>query len=286
MFFGQRDIINTVKEITANETNSVAILNKIANWLNNHITYDAHGFYFYPVPPLFLGRKVPADPAWTMTIRCGACEEEAVLCTEMVRSIGMQARVVYNPAEDHTWCEGLINGSWVHFDPGLSEDKRFNNPGFSECPKPNGWCKELSYVYFMNADGKQNDITKTYTDIGRLIVQVEKDGQPVKNARVKIESRFLMLNYPSSYSQPQFCLENRTDDKGQCIFDLGGNNYTVSAELGTILGYRNESIISLKENSKTSVTLTLSNFSPLMPIDYVVATLVVALAVTLLLLKP
>jgi len=63
ILFGQRDIINTAKEITANETNSIANLNNIADWLNSHITYDAHGFYFYPVPPLFLFRKVPADSA-------------------------------------------------------------------------------------------------------------------------------------------------------------------------------------------------------------------------------
>jgi len=203
----------------------------------------------------------------------------------MVRSIGIQARVVYNPAEDHVWCEVLINGSWFHFDPGLSRDKRFNNPGFYECPEPNGWGKELSYVYFIDADGKQNDITKTYTDIGRLIVQVEKDGQPVKNARVTIESRFLMLNQPSSYSQPIFYIENRTNDKGICTFNLGGNNYTVSAELGTILGYRNESIISLKENRETSVTLTLSSFSLLIPIEYVITTLGVALTVILLVIE-
>jgi hypothetical protein len=280
--FGQRDIVSTAKEIASNETDPVVALNQIANWLNSHITYDPRGFYFFPMPPFLLSRRVPAQATWTMTVRRGACEEEAVLCTEMARSVGIQARTVYNSAEDHTWCEILINGSWTQFDPGLSEDKRFNNPGFYERPEPNGWGKQLSYVYFIGPDGKKNDISKTYTGTGGLTVQVEKDGQPVENARVVIESRFLMENYPSSYSQPQFCLENHTDSRGLCAFDLGGNNYTVIAELGTILGYRNETIISLKENSETSVTLALANLSLLVSIEDVLAAFVWAIVTALL----
>lgn len=281
-FFGQRDIANTTREIASNATDPVIVLNRIANWLNANITYDAHAVYSYPILPFLLFRKVPPDPAWTMTVRRGACEEEAVLFSEMARSAGIEARTVYNPAEDHVWCEVLINGSWTPFDPGLPEDERLNNPGFYERPEPNGWGKELSYVYFIGPDGKENDITKTYTGTGRLIVKVEKDGQPVQDARVLVESRFLMEKYPSFYSQPQFCLENHTDNSGSCTFDLGGNNYTVVAELGTLFGHRNQINTSLKENSEMSVTLSLSDFSLLVPAGDILAILAMILILAVL----
>jgi hypothetical protein len=279
-FFGQRDIVNTTREIASNATDVTVVLNRIANWLNANITYDAQAVYFYPTPPFLLFRKVPPDPAWTMTVRRGACEEEAVLFSEMARLAGIEARTVYNPAEDHVWCEVLVNGSWTPFDPGLPEDERLNNPGFYERPEPNGWGKELSYVYFIGPDGKENDITKIYTGTGRLIVKVEKDGQPVQDVRVMVESTFLMEKYPSSYSQPQFCSENHTDNSGSCTFDVGGNNYTVVAEFGTLFGYRNQINTSLKENNEMSVTL--SDFSLLVPAGDILTILTIILILAVL----
>lgn len=257
---GGKEILSTAQEIKGNESNSEIILNRIADWLQNHMTYDVRSVYYYPIPPFLFWRQVHPDAAWVMTIKRGACEEYAVLCSEMARSVGIESRTVYNPAEDHTWCEVFINGSWIHFDPGLAEGKRFNNAGFYERSKPDGWGKQLSYVFFIGSNGKENDITKTYTDTGRLIVRIEKDNLPVENAKVVVESRFLMETY-SNYKEPLFCLEKYTNESGLCDFELGGNNYTVIAEFGFLLKYKSEGIVHLTENSDISATLILSELS-------------------------
>jgi len=265
--YGGKEILSTTQEIKGNESNSETILNKIADWLQNHMTYDTRSVYYYPIPPFLFWRQVHPDAAWVMTIKRGACEECAVLCSEMARSAGIESRTVYNPAEDHTWCEVFINASWIHFDPGLAEGKRFNNSGFYERPEPDGWGKKLSYVFYIGPDGKEVDITNRYTNTSRLTVRVEKDNLPVENARVVVESTFLMETY-SNYKEPLLCLEKYTNKSGFCTFELGDNNYTIVAELGILLKYGSQNIVHLTENGDISVTLTLSGLSLLgVPVD-------------------
>lgn len=69
--------------------------------------------------------------------------------------------------------------------------------------------------------------------------------------------------YPQ-YKQPVIALENFTNKSGVCNFDLGGNNYTVIAELGQIVGFKDEVIVELQENNATSLELNLTEFSLLL----------------------
>jgi len=47
------------------------IMNRIADWLQNHMTYDTRSVYYYPIPPFLFWRQVHPDPAWVMTIKRG-----------------------------------------------------------------------------------------------------------------------------------------------------------------------------------------------------------------------
>jgi hypothetical protein len=263
-FFGRQEILNTARAIASKESSQEKILDLIADWLKEHMTYDTKSSYFYPVPPFLLWRMSSPDPAWVMTIKRGGCEEYAILFTEMARSVGIESRVVHNPSEDHVWSEVFINGSWTHFDPTLSKGNRFNNPGLYERSREKGgWGKQLSYVFFIDNNGTQQDITERYTSTGRLIIKVEKDNAPVENAKVIVKSRFLMENSPS-YRVPLFVSEKYTNATGLCSFDLGGNNFTVIAQLGTVFGYKDETIVHLNENDSVSATLRLSELSLLL----------------------
>jgi len=282
---GKQEILDTVKAVVSNESNPETVLNKIADWLTEHMTYDTRQTYFFPIPPLIFWRLPHPDPSWVMTIKRGGCGEYAILFSEMAKCAGIQSRVVHNPGEDHTWCEVLINGTWFHFDPLLPDGKRFNNTGIYERSRDEGgWGKQLSYVFFLGLDGEQHEITNRYTDTGRLTVRVEKDGIPVKNARVIIKSRFLMETNPS-YHEPILCLEKYTNDSGLCTFNLGGNNYTVVAELGTLFGYRDEAIVHLDENTESSATLYLSQFSLLLPTQDIALILIIVLLSLVLLIE-
>ena len=183
--FGEKEIFTVAQEIKGNETNPKVILNDIAEWLSKHMTYDTRAIYYYPTFPFLLCRQMHPDAAWIMTIKRGACEEYAILCCELSRLAGIQSRIAYNTAEDHVWCEVFINNSWIHFDPGLSENKRFNNSGYYEHPRPDGWGKQLSFVFITGPNGEKVDVTKGYTDTGRLIVRVERDSLPLENASAR-----------------------------------------------------------------------------------------------------
>lgn len=280
-FSGRQEIIDTAKTISTDESDPQIIVNKIADWLKTNMNYDTSFSYFYPFPPFLLWRQTNPSAEWIMTIKRGGCEEYATLFSRLAESVGIESRVVYNLAEDHVWSEVLINGTWIHFDPGLPPEKRFNNPAFYERPKAEeGWEKQLSYVFFIDQNGTRQDITSKYTDRGRLSVSIAKDGAPVENAKVTVKSRFLMENYPQ-YNQPITALENFTDKSGLCTFDLGGNNYTIVAEVGQIFGFRDEIIVNLKENSTTSVELhptklTLLSIEAILIISTVIAFLLIS----------
>ena len=98
-FFGRQEITNTAKMIASDESDPEIVLNRIADWLKEHMTYDTSQFYFYPIPPFRLWRMSHPDPTWIMAIKRGGCEEHATLFTEMVRSIGIQSRAVHNPGK-------------------------------------------------------------------------------------------------------------------------------------------------------------------------------------------
>ena len=179
----------------------------------------------------------------------------------------------------------MINGSWIHFDPLLAPEKRFNDTGFYERSKDEGgWGKQISYVIFIDLDGRQHNITHRYTDTGKLIVRVEKDKRPVENTKVIIKSRFLMETNPK-YNNPLFCFDKYTNESGLYTFDLGGNNYTVVAELGKVIGYRDEVNVTLKENDDASVTLYLTELSLLLSGEEILTILLIFLVSILLILE-
>ena len=286
LFFGKQEILNVARSIATNRNDPIEILDAIADWEKENMVYDIRPVYFYPIPPFLIWRIPSPDPTWVMSIKRGGCEEFAILFAEIARSAGIQSRVVYNPGEDHTWCEVLINGTWVHFDPTLSKGKRFNNPRIYERPRnESGWGKQLSYVFSVDpSEGNKVDVTRRYTDTGKLIVEVKKDNLPVENARVIIKSRFLMETSPK-YKQPLYCLEKMTNKSGICTFELGGNNYTVIAELGEIFGYKAEKLVHLEENSSVYVTINLEQFSLLIPLEYILSIVLVFVAFLLLIIN-
>jgi hypothetical protein len=264
--FGEDQIQRISAEIVANQTDPIKSLNKLADWVTdqNNIHYDAHLIYFYPIPPFWLFR-IP-DPAYIMVTRRGGCGETAILFNAMANSVGITTRMVHNPGEDHAWCEVFVNGSWLHFDPGLSEEYRFNDPHFYE-RSSNGWGKPLSHVYALDSNGTEMDVTNKYTDTGKLSVFVVIDDLPIENAKVTIKSRSLMDNF--GYSEPGYCMEKYTNSSGLCEFDLGGNNYTIIAESGIFFGSRAEIIHQVTEHNSTMITLNPSGFVLLPPIENV-----------------
>ena len=271
-FLSKQKIITTSVAISSNETDVLMVMNKIADWLKLNVEWDTTQFRFFP----FYWRIENPSPNWVMSVRHGACEENAILFAELARNAGIKTRIVFNPSEDHVWNEVWINSSWKHFDATLSEENRFDNPGLYERSKAEGgWEKQLSYVYSVDVNGTVSDVTRRYTDTGHLIVKVERDGTPIENIRVIVKSRFLMEDRPESYNEPRFAVEGYTGSNGSCSFNLGKNNYTIIAQMA---GERAEIKVSLLENSSKIVDLHLekSSTSLKFPSIFVLALLICA----------
>lgn len=251
-FLSKQEIVATSAAISLNETDALIIINKIADWLKSNIKWETTSYQFFP----FYWRKVNPSANWVMSVKRGACEENAILFAELARNAAIENRVIYNPGEDHVWNEVWINGSWTHFDATLSEEDRFDNPGFYERPRDDGgWGKQLSYVYSVDPDGTIRNVTSRYTNTGILVVDVKRDGSPIENVNVIIQSRFLMETKPESYKQPLFAVEGYTGRNGRCSFNLGENNYTIIAQKGD---KRAENNVTLLENTSTTVILHLA----------------------------
>lgn len=251
-FLSKQEIVATSAAISFNETDALIIINKIAEWLKSNVKWDTTPYQFLP----FYLRKVNPSANWVMSVKRGACEENAILFAELARNAAIESRVIYNPGEDHVWNEVWINGSWRHFDATLSEGDRFDNLGFYERSRDDGgWGKQLSYVYSIDSDGTIRNVTNRYTNTEILVVDVKRDRVPIENVNVIVQSRFLMETKPESYKQPLFGVEGYTGRNGRCSFNLGGNNYTIIAQRGD---ERAENNVTLLENTSTTIILHLA----------------------------
>jgi len=203
-------------------------------WNEPYDFWTIFGRFFYPDNPSFI-----------ILTKRGHCGEYAALFNEIAKSVGIPSRRVRAPGNNHEWNEVMINGSWVHADSTLDSPSNFNHPDFYE--RQDGYNWKLSYIDYIDSKGDTQDITNNYTETGTLIVRVGRDGSPIRDAEVIIKKEaFEAIN-------------NYTDSDGIARFNLGGNNYSVIAEqdilLGRIIGYRNETVVGVEENSTRILTV-------------------------------
>ncbi len=247
-----------VDEITAGNTNPLEKLHSIADWTKENLKYDVKNVKYYPRWPFLFFRKSHPSAEWIYFARVGGCEEYAILFQGLAEKAGIETRIVYNSGEDHTWDEVNINGSWWHFESMRVKERRFNDPGSYERPKNmTGSGKQISHVYYLE-NGKPISVTKRYTDIGRLQVTVTKNGIPVPDTGVRIESHFLK-DHHIAYTEPMFAIDALTNDKGEASFELGTNNYTIFVKKGLFFGYKTIFDYELIEGSTPSVLIDLSS---------------------------
>jgi len=81
-FLSKHEIVATSTALSLNETDALVIMNKIANWLKQNVEWDTTQFRFFP----FYWRNEHPSPNWVMSVRCGACEENAILFAELARN--------------------------------------------------------------------------------------------------------------------------------------------------------------------------------------------------------
>lgn len=243
---GDSEIGNTVNELVRGLSSPEQKVKEIMRWEGLNITN------MYTKSNLVLGLPIiwerdTDNPSWIFFYKRGSCGEYATLFVKMAELAGINSRKVFNPAEDHSWAEVYLNGSWVQVDPSNNE---FINPADYEKERGFG----MSYVYTIE-NGEVVELTSQYTGTAVLTVRVVKDNEPVQGVEITVKSRCLMEKYPSLYQKalPVVPRETKifsTNENGVCIFNLGGNDYTIVAE-----NYGVEKNTTLQENTNDLLTM-------------------------------
>lgn len=247
---GDEEIHETVNDFNSDSKTSEGKLNKIMRWENDHLSDLYNELPITWNIPIIWYRS--ENPSWIFYYKIANCEEQAILFTEMAETLESveKARVVHNPAEDHKWAEVLIKNSWRQVDPTRVE---FLEPSNYEEERD----VQVSFV-FVYENGRIKNVTEQYSDIGNLIVEVTKNGSPLKNTKIFVKSKYLMNNSDSDdYKKPRNIIlyESKTfltDENGKFQFTLGGNEYEIVAKKN---GKRVTKSVTIRENRTTRVKL-------------------------------
>lgn len=236
----------------------------ISDYIKHKIQYSYRdkkllGFniYYYPFKPFFIMRPNQPSSEATLILKKGACGEIAELFKGITETNGYKTRVVHNPSEDHAWNEIMINDMWIQYDVST---KWFNDTNSYERSRDSGgWGKNISTVFYIDTEGNRHYITGKYTDTGTLIIKVKNNGRPVKNAQVKVLSKFLMESerWGNTYQSPLLAARNNTSVEGNCEFKLGANNYVIEVTFNEWIIFPREKKVELvvTENKKIKIVI-------------------------------
>ncbi len=225
---GEREIQSTVDDLIADTTDPGVKIRRIMDWeVSNMINmYTAESNFISGLPVIW--HRNSENPSWVFFYKRGNCGEYATLFVKMAEIAGLEARKVYNYAEDHVWAEVGIGEEWMSVDSSVN---MYINPENFE----NERGIQMSYVYTIEG-GELVDITSRYTETGTLVIRATEDNVPVPGAEVTIKSKSLMGHsnrYPGARSiVPSGLTSFTTGTDGSFTLDLGNNDYDIVVEYG------------------------------------------------------
>ncbi len=243
-----------VQELTKNATTDLEKAQKIYEWFEsgnltniywNTVRFADPPIYIYEEPPHICIRLIGHEyPLWVLTSRCGACEEYALLYMEMASEAGLKVRSIHDHGENHNWDEVLINGKWIIVDP----SRHKFNESLSYYERGRGL--NVSYVFALYPNGSTEDVTRRYTNVGTVHVKViDANGKNIRGATIEVISN----NYKPNW---RVILECRTDETGECIFQIGGGNYTLRTYARLFLFNETNLIISEGKSAEITIVVT------------------------------
>jgi hypothetical protein len=249
------------------------ILPNLTSKLLFNKSYWRHGVYISDTGPTYRIRAVNSlfsnDPYWIAYYKVGGCGELAHLFVEVCKRAGIEARVVGTKGEDHFWVEVKIDGEWKHVDPtvyywsirGNENQKRyysgkwFDNPRGYEGIGNIGWFSKygISRVVAIDRSGNElEDVTKRYTDVGKLIVI----------SKIKID-RIAIFTWKGDTKTTVGIFEDVNSSTFE--IELGGKDYEIVAEKDVIpwlIVKRDSKNITLIEGKTSNLELDPQNIAP------------------------
>ena len=156
----------------------------------------------------------------------GACGEMAISTSALLNQLGLNARIVNFPGEDHEFVEVNLNGTWFVLDPGYYQgqiltreqraDKRLTEMG------------AISYVIAYVNSSSFVELTQDYVPTDTIIINVVNSSEPVVNAQVYLEHTFL----GATWRFPDATHVFYSNQNGSVTLHMGALDYNSNA--GTV----------------------------------------------------
>jgi len=154
-----------------------------------------------------------------LMVGTGRCGEMSTATISYVSKLGIEARKVSLPGENHEFVEVKLNGSWWVVDPGYYRgeiitrqeraNRRINDVG------------AISYV-IAYVDSSFVELTQEYVPTDTVIIRVTLGDEPLANAQITLKHLFMS----SEWSLPLLY----TDGNGTVVLHLGALNYNNKAK--------------------------------------------------------
>ncbi len=117
----------------------------------------------------------------------GMCKEMSIAGVNLMNAVGLTARRIVFPGEDHALIEVKIGGSWLVSDPGSYRGILISRTERAEQRIER--VGSLSYVIAYREDGFI-ELTQQYVSTDTIVINVKRNGEPVAGAEVALRHRF------------------------------------------------------------------------------------------------
>ncbi len=218
--------------------------------VNSFYPYPGTHFeLFFDEPYIGIRNFYDSASLWILTSKFGWCNEFGLLFRDIADACGLNVRKVVCSGEDHVWNEVMINGTWICVDAtihhpqisGFNISRQFMERKVgSDIPNVN--YGNVSYVYAEWLNGTQVDVTERYTNLINISVAVlDEQNKPVTGIKVELISHNRYNNVNTGYYKI-------TNSSGQCLFTIGGGDYTFRVDNGIFSPIVGENRSSFNEN--------------------------------------
>jgi hypothetical protein len=223
LIFGKNVIRENLYTIKYNANNSKEIAINLMQWLKNNVnsTYvhkslingPLWGLYYIENKPILFIKTNKAS--WVIHSKLGNCGEMTSYFVELMNAAGFKSYVITTRAEDHEWAEFYDEkGKQVIVDP--SAGKFINDP--FEFSKDENW----SRIVKITANNSEEDVTSQYIqNLSTLNITITGNAFLIKQSKVSIKSKTLMLKYFSKYKYPREVVVHNFNENTNFSIQLG-----------------------------------------------------------------
>jgi hypothetical protein len=152
----------------------------------------------------------------------GACGEMAMSASTFLYELGLTARGVNLPGEDHEFVEVNINGTWMIVDPGYYQSQIVTRE-----QRASDRVKEMGAISYVIAYVNSSfiELTQEYVPTDTIIIRVTNNGEPLTNTQIYLEHTFM----GGQWRLPDATHVFYTGINGTVTLHLGSVSYNANA---------------------------------------------------------